>query len=217
MIEKNRKEFFDLIANVYAFYRQDFSTFAGGVWWEAMKPFDLKAVAEALSRHCVNPDSGQFMPKPADVVKMLQGSTLDSALVAWSKLERAISAVGSYQSVVFDDALIHRIVGEMGGWIGFGAKSMDEWPFVKNEFVNRYRGYKMRSQTPDYPPVLIGISEANNGKRGYNIEAPTLVGDQAQARLVLSGGSNKPILEFRQMDSGEAVEALGLVDARTAA
>src|SRR5690606_26216344 len=113
MIEQDRKAFFKLIADVSAFYGKDFSTFAGNVWWEAMKPFDFAAVADALNRHCVNPDSGQFMPKPADVVKMLQGSTQDSALVAWSKVDRAVRTVGTYRSVTFDDPLIQRVISEM--------------------------------------------------------------------------------------------------------
>lgn len=47
-----------LVSDVYAFYRQDFSAFAGKVWWQAMQPFDFSAVAQALNRHCVNPDTG---------------------------------------------------------------------------------------------------------------------------------------------------------------
>lgn len=184
-----------LISDVYAFYRQDSSTFAVKVWWQAMQPFDFTAVADALNRHCVNPDSGQFMPKPADVVKMLQGSTQDSALAAWAKVDRAVRTVGTYRSVVFDDALVHRVLTEMGGWIELGRKTEEEWPFVRNEFVSRYRGYRMRSETPEYPPHLIGLSEAQNAKTGFQIETPLLLGDSKAAELVARRGSNAPLLQ----------------------
>jgi len=85
MTEADREPFFTLLGDVYAFYRTDFSTFVGRVWWTAMQPYDLAAVNDAMGRHCANPDTGQYLPKPADVVRMLQGSTQDSALVAWAK------------------------------------------------------------------------------------------------------------------------------------
>lgn len=199
MIVSDKPSFFALIADVYAFYKSDFSEFAGRVWWEAMLPYDFAAVADALNRHCVNPDSGQFLPKPADVVKMLSGSTQDAALVAWSKVDRAVREVGTYRSVVFDDPVIHRVVTDMGGWVPLGAKEEDEWPFVRNEFVNRYRGYRMRSETPDYLPVLIGIAEAANSKAGFAIDAPLLIGNAKTAKAVLAGGSNKPLLGVTPM------------------
>jgi hypothetical protein len=216
MIDANRKQdFFNLIADVYAFYRQDFSKFAGGVWWQAMQPYDFEAVADALNRHCVNPDSGQFLPKPADIVKMLQGSTMDSALVAWAKVDRGVRSVGTYRSVVFDDPVIHRVVSEMGGWIQLGQKNEDEWPFVRNEFVNRYRGYRGRSQVPEYPPVLVGISEAQNSKNNLaHTEAPMLIGEKDQAAKVMRLGSKAPILPITQMGLIAANEALQIVDAR---
>lgn len=194
----------DLVSNVYAFYRQDFSKFAASVWINAMQPFDFDAVAGAMNRHCVNPDNGQFMPKPADIVKMLQGSTQDSALVAWSKVDAAVRHRGTYVSVVFDDPVIHRVLLDMGGWGLVGGKSEDEWAFVKNEFVNRYRGYKMRSETPDYPPVLIGISDAQNARQGFKKTAPVLIGNAEQAKRVMLGGTDKPMLGFSQMTASEA-------------
>lgn len=195
MNQQDMQRFTALIADVYAFYRQDFSPFAGRVWWQAMQPFDMAAVSEAFSKHCVNPDNGQFMPKPADIVKMLQGSTQDSALVAWTKLDQAVRTVGTYTSVAFDDPIIHRVIGDMGGWIMFGTKTEDEWPFLRNEFVNRYRGFKMRNETPEYLPVMIGIAEAQNTKNGFKTSGPALLGNPERAMQVVKGGSNTPLLQ----------------------
>src|SRR5260363_342723 len=54
-----------LIQGVYDFYGKDLSRFTLSLWWCAMRPYDLAAVTDALNRHCVNPDTGQFLPKPA--------------------------------------------------------------------------------------------------------------------------------------------------------
>lgn len=217
MIQVDRKPFFKLIADITAFYRKDFSEFSGNVWWEAMKPYDFAAVSDALNRHCVNPDVGQFMPMPADVVRMLQGSTQDSALVAWAKVDRAIRVVGTYRSVVFEDPLIHRVISEMGGWVALGTKDEKEWPFHKNEFVTRYRGYRGRSEVPEYPPVLIGIAETNNSKSGFQIEAPTLIGHPEKARQVMISGSNNQLIPIAQLGADLNAKTLRLMDQRGAA
>ncbi|OXI88537.1 hypothetical protein CFB50_08525 [Burkholderia sp. AU33423] len=199
MTPNDYEEFSNLIAGVFAFYKRDFSEFALGVWWAAMKPYDLAAVNDALGRHSVNPDSGQFMPMPADIVRMLGGSTQDAALVAWAKVDRAVRSCGTYNSVVFDDALIHRVIAEMGGWVLVGGKGEEEWPFVRNEFVNRYRGYKMRSETPEYLPVLIGMAEAQNHRTGHKSQPPVLIGDARTAHQVMLAGQDKPMLGFVRM------------------
>lgn len=210
MIDSDKKNFLLLISNVYAFYRQDISAFAGSVWWEAMKPYDFAAVSDAFNRHCINPDNGQFLPKPADVVRMLQGSSKDSALVAWSKVDKAIRSVGTYESVVFDDSLIHSVIADMGGWILLGNKKEDEWPFVKNEFENRYRGYSSRSITPEYKPVLVGLAEAQNEQVGFRSMKPRLIGDAKKATDVYMSGSvsHAPVVRL-----GDTAPVLKLVSA----
>jgi len=213
----DRQKFFGLIADIHAFYRKDFSTFAGGVWWMALAPFDFSAVADALNRHCVNPDNGQFMPMPADVVRMLQGSTQDAALVAWAKVDRSIRTIGTHKSVVFEDALIHRVVTEMGGWVMFGIKEDKEWAFFKNEFVTRYRGYRGRSEIPEYPPVLIGSYEAYNGTSGYAIAPPVLIGNPKQARAVMLAGSSVPMLAMQPLSTTTVASTLRLTNGRDAA
>ncbi|OWT68072.1 MULTISPECIES: DUF6475 domain-containing protein [unclassified Achromobacter] len=204
----DQPRFSALISDVFAFYRQDASQFAMNVWWQAMQPFDLAAVAEALNRHCVNPDSGQFMPKPADVVKMLRGSSQDSALVAWSKVDKAMRQVGPYQTVAFDDPVIHRVLEEMGGWIQLGDKTERDWPFIAKEFENRYRGYAMRNEIPEHSKVLIGITDANNQKQGFKVTAPVLIGDAASAKRVLLSGIDKPAIGFHRMEATEELPRL---------
>lgn len=206
---EDKPQFFKLIANVCAFYRQDFSEFAGSVWWQAMQPFDFAAVADALNRHCINPDSGQFMPKPADAMRMLKGSSLDSAMIAWSWVDKGIREVGTYESVVFHDALIHRVIADMGGWISLGTKTEDEWPFVAKEFQNRYKGYSSRNERPEYQKRLLGMAEAQNKQLGFKTMPPRLIGDPDRARLVHQQGADpaaRPIARLE--DAAAAVAAL---------
>lgn len=203
MTPQDSARFASLIGNVYAFYRQDHSEFAISVWWQAMKPFDFEAVADALNRHCVNPDTGQFMPKPADVVKMLRGSTQDSAMAAWSKVDKGIRQVGTYASVVFDDPIIHRVIHDMGGWVALGTKDEKEWPFVAKEFENRYRGYRVRNEVPEYPRQLLGIAESQNSREGRRSQPPVLIGNSDAAKRVLRGGTDQVLVGFERMSDSD--------------
>jgi hypothetical protein len=211
-LDRDFDRFLTVLTGVSDYYGKPLSEGVQQLYWQGLVQYDIEAVEKALWAHTQNPDSGQYMPKIADIVKMLQGSTADSALQAWSKVDRAVRSVGNYRSVVFEDPLIHRVITEMGGWIQFGTKTEDEWPFVRNEFVNRYRGYRMRGETPEYPPVLIGISEASNQKNNQkHREPPTLIGNPKQAERVMQLGTDKPILQIKQMDPEAASRMLRLV------
>jgi len=194
-------DFCMVLTSVGELYGKPVGEFAISLWWGALKDYDLLAVQEALSRHVRNPDSGQFMPKPADVVRMMQGSTQDSALSAWAKVDKAVRHVGPYKSVVFDDPLIHVVLHDMGGWTALGQKTDDEWPFVAKEFENRYRGFKARGEIPQYPPQMIGISDAHNSLGGFKQDQPMLIGDQSKAIQVMQKGTDRPLLGITRLAS----------------
>lgn len=167
------------------------------LWFNAMKPFTVAAFEAALQNHILEPERGRFMPQPADLMAFLEGTSSDRGNLAWTKLETAVQRVGTYASVVFDDALIHRVVADMGGWMEFGRKTTDAWPFVKNEFVKRYRDYASRRASPDYQPVLVGILEAGNGQTGQVHTAPPMfVGDPHLCRLVMERGVREDLVQI---------------------
>jgi len=182
--------FVDIIQAVSEQYGKRLSDSVLALYWQGLQDFELIAVRDALGRHLRNTDTGQFMPKIADIIKMLQGSSLDSALNAWAKVDRALRQVGPYETVVFDDPLIHRVLHDMGGWMMLGQKTDDEWPFVAREFEQRYRGFKSRNERFEYPAKLIGVSEAHNSKEGHKTAQPMLIGDATQAKAVMLAGAN---------------------------
>lgn len=189
------------------------------IYWQGLGDLDLSAVRHALNAHIQNPDTGQFMPKIADIRRMLGGSTQDAALVAWAKVDSAVRHVGTYADVVFDDALIHRVLHDMGGWVALGTRSEDEWPFVAREFENRYRGFRMRGERPEYPRQLVGITNASNLRTGHPVQTPRLIGDVSRCEAVMVGGTDRPLIGFAS--AGDAAARVGsrvrLVDTRKSA
>lgn len=204
--------FRELLQGVYDFYSKDLSRFALDVWWNALRQYDLDVIRRAMSMHCTNPDTGQFCPKPADVVRMVGGTTRDAALMAWNKVQEAVSRAGSYRSVCFDDPIINRCLLDMGGWPDMCAKPMDELPFVERNFCDRYRAYKTHGGAPGHPAYLVGLCEAVNAQKGFKSEPPMLVGDAEAAKRVMLGGSDIPLIP---VTAGEhAATLLRLVSGR---
>jgi hypothetical protein len=194
-------KFFVMLNGISDYYGKQISKGVMRLYWEGLRQYDFEAVEKAFWTHTQNPDTGQFMPKIADVAKYLKGRTVDQASQAWSKVDKAIRMVGTYQDVVFDDPIIHRVIEDMGGWISFGNKREDEWPFVQNQFENRYRGFVMREEIPEHQARLIGIANAQNAQHGFPLNVPVLVGDKGKAEAILRSGSNHVALEFQSAAS----------------
>ena len=212
MAPTDRESFAALLSGVCEYYGRAISPELMAIYWEGLSLYSFEEVRAAFSRHVQNPDTGQFLPKIADVVKALAGTTSDAAMVAWTKVDRAVQHVGTYETVVFDDALIHRVVADMGGWGLLGQKKIDEWPFVAKEFQTRYRGYLTRRDAFDYPRKLIGIFDRDNRQRGFDDQPVKLIGNPKLAGMVFERGSERAAIEVTELG-----EAAGKLLAETAA
>ncbi len=213
-LEKDFDRFLTVLTGVSDYYGKPLSEGVQQLYWQGLAQYDIEAVEKALWDHTQNPDNGQFMPKISDLVRAMQGRTQDQAAVAWSKVDKAIRHVGTYQDVVFDDPIIHRVITDMGGWIWFGQQIEDEWPFVAKNFENRYRGYKLQGVVPDYYPVLTGLANAQNQTNGYKGNPPMMIGNAKEAERVMRMGTDKPLIAMTPMSAEAANKTLRLVHNR---
>lgn len=195
MTDQDKREFKELITSVLAFYRQDASTFALQVWWAACEHYDMEQVRRALNAHAVDPERGQFAPKPADIVKALAGTKTDRARVAWGKAFDAMQRIGAYRSVAFDDPVIHAVIEDLGGWTKVCRSDMEELSHLERRFCEAYRAYSGR---PDmaFPAKLIGEFEAINRHEGRKVAPPVLIGDPQKAADVLRLGGTGAKTQF---------------------
>lgn len=187
-----RGQFGELLAGILQVYEKSYNTVVLNIWWEVLKKYDLVAVESAFFQHLESPDTGQYAPKPGDVVRYIDGSTEDRALKAWALVRRSINEIGAHSSVVFPDPLIHVVITEMGGWPSLCGVSMDEMPFKGREFENRYRSC-LRHPPTGYPRLLFGLSSLQNLSGKHKPDPPLLAGAREQCTLVYSGGySERP-------------------------
>lgn len=179
------------------------------VFFEVLKGYEIEEIERAVMGHLADPDSGMYAPKPADIVKRIDGNANSRATMAWAKVSKAITKVGQYDSVAFDDPLIHAIIEDMGGWVVICASTEDEIRFRAAEFERRYRGYMV---TPPlrYLTHLPGIFETQNVVNGYQPEPPVLIGDRQKALAVFRSGARGETLQVSDMRSAVKAETIAL-------
>ena len=190
MQEFDKAAFETLMISTAGMYNRQLDSLTIGMYFNALARFDINDVRTGFNRHIQNPDSGQYWPKPADIIRNLQGASETRSGAAWTVVDKTVRTVGPYQNVVFDDPVIHAVISDMGGWITLCNSSAEDYPFRANEFKKRYAGY-LNNPPSDYPKMLIGISQATNDAAGKkHIDKPRVIGCIDTARLVYSGGAN---------------------------
>lgn len=198
---EERRRFASLLTALSDYYKSEISKAVAGLYWQGLMQYDYEAIERAFWAHTQSPDeNGRWFPKIADLRKILEGSTQDQGALAWSRVDTAVRVRGTWDDVVFDDALIHRVVADMGGWVLLGAKDDKEWPFVAKEFQQRYRAYRQRGESPDYPARLTGMANAHNAANSLPILPPVLIGDQEKAKQVFKRGSGASLLGMTQIN-----------------
>ncbi|EMN7430334.1 hypothetical protein WB904_002863 [Vibrio parahaemolyticus] len=186
----NKKRFAEILITNMAIYEKEVSGPMLNIWLEDLGQFDIHAIEQAFQRHRTNPDNGRFAPKPADITRLIGGTSSDRALSAWAKVKRGISSAGAYSTVVFDDVLIHTVLTDMGGWEEICRTNVEEMPFVAKEFENRYRT-ELFHPSMKHPKKLIGTTERENVSNGIGVtEPPITIGNIEQCRLTYKTGSN---------------------------
>ena len=199
MEASDRREFTTHLANAWTLYGKPLTPGTLDIFWHGLKPYAFEAVKRALNLHIVDPDRGQYAPKPADLIRLIEGDTETQALRAWGKALDGLKRAGVYASVVFDDPLIHTVITDMGGWVGLGQMKTADETYRGHEFARRYRGYLAQRALPAYPERLKGLIEKQNAAAGYDegIPEPILLGDPAKARRVLAGTVPGAIADHR--------------------
>jgi len=199
-----------LVTQVLAYYRQDVSEFALSVWKEACAPFTIEQVRKALTAHATDAEKGQFAPKVADVVRLLSGTKTDRAQLAWGKAFDAMSRIGAYQDVVFDDPAIHACIEDLGGWPKVCRSETKELSYMQHRFCESYKAYVGRG-TFDYPRRLAGdrSPDSEYEKKGISPPKPALVGNIEDCRNVFRGGvTGKSAITFADMADAVATRLL---------
>lgn len=141
------------------------------VFAAALNGYGLKEISRALSVHV---RTSKFMPRPADLIELLEGTAEARAQTAWQKVMAAQRRCSGYCSVAFDDPLIHYSIERLGGWTELSEMMKKDKPFRERDFIAWYvKGERAGIGWKDVPSHLAGLHELSNRQCGKD---PALLG-----------------------------------------
>lgn len=191
MTREDYPKFLSYLSGVMTLYRQETTEFTIRMWWRLCQRFTLAQFMQAMDAHVADAQEGRFVPMPAHIVKLLHGTHAEQAQIAWGKLYSAMMQIGAWQNVCFDDALIHRVAQDMGGWPRLCASKSNEIGFLQTQFCKSYQAYAVRvaaKETVQYEPMLVGLRDADEAYERFRLNAPgvVLIGDGNKCHALMA-------------------------------
>ncbi len=154
---EDKKKFADLmmaLAEVFDNGREP-SAVKVEIYFKALERFGISEIDKAVS-NMINTRVFASFPKPAEIIQEIDGSAEEAALKAWSKVSYAMKHVGQYESVVFDDPVIHSVIEAMGGWHQMQEPNAYHPVFSQKEFMNLY---PIKARCGNHPEKCMGLFE----------------------------------------------------------
>lgn len=95
MLPNDKPEFALLLAKTWRFYGKAIDPETVADWHDLLEEFPMEAVRQAFKRHLTDPERGQYLPKPADVIRHLPAAAVGDGRPgpdeAWGLLLRFIT------------------------------------------------------------------------------------------------------------------------------
>lgn len=171
MKNEDKRAFFDLMMAAGEVYGREVTQPMAAIYFSALANVSIDQVQEAMMTHMQNPDSGQFFPKPADLIKQMTGTTKqqdaaieDKAAIAWACIERDIRRIGSYGTLKLDDKQALATVKAMGGWQSICQTETSKMEWKRKEFIRMYETFE-RMPLEALPSSLPGRIEMSEVKQ----------------------------------------------------
>lgn len=169
MRNEDKRAFFDLLLAAGEVYGREVTQPMAAIYFSALANVSIEQVQAAMMSHMQNPDSGQFFPKPADLIKQMTGTTKqqeaaieDRAALAWACIERDIRRIGSYGTLKLEDKQAMAAVKAMGGWQSICQTEISKMEWRRKEFIRMYETFERTplEALPSSLPGRIELSEA---------------------------------------------------------
>lgn len=171
MKEQDKSAFRDMMMAAGEVYGREITKPLLQMYFAALAQVGIEKVQAAMMAHMQNPDSGQFFPKPADIIKQMTGTTKqqdaaieDKAAIAWACIERDIRRIGSYGTLKLEDKQALATVKAMGGWQSICQTETSKMEWKRKEFIRMYETFE-RMPLEALPSSLPGRIEMSEVKQ----------------------------------------------------
>lgn len=142
----DRQKLVQTLVGVHGFYDRELTEFAIRVWEEAVRDIPIADIELAFRRHLSDPQRGQFMPKPADIIRQLRGDETDRALMAWGVVIARAKSGGGF--IASDCEATRQAIQAMGGWSALCRADESQNGFLQRRFTDLFATYARRAEAP---------------------------------------------------------------------
>jgi hypothetical protein len=141
---------------------------------------DILRVANILAR------TSKFFPKPVEFREHIVPDLDTEVSLALDKVEKAFYGAGVYQTVIFDDPVIHKVIESLGGWVAYCEQPEKDVTWWKKDFAKLYKQYAPRIKTGEItaPKQLLGQHAMNNVDEPGWVDRPALIGDHKELKQI---------------------------------
>lgn len=105
MLIEQKVEFSAVLAAALAVYSKSITAGMADLYFAALQQYDLQVVREGLTRHLQDALSGQYAPKPADIIRQIQASTHDGRPEGDEAWSIATTAIDESATAVLTDEI----------------------------------------------------------------------------------------------------------------
>jgi len=145
MNTEDKNKFKEIMTMISINYNEEINLPKLKLWWTLFNHYPIQAFEKAVYAHITCPDSGMFSPKPANITKMIQGTTKQNeqnieseAELAWTSILNAIRGVGSYGSPKFKNPKVAATINAMINWSQLCGCTVSDLDWKKKEFISLY-------------------------------------------------------------------------------
>lgn len=170
MKKEDKKEFGKILVVTGEIYDKQITASLIKVYFEVLKDYTLDELKRALELHIKDREEGKFFPRPSNFINQIEADEGVLAILAWDKAYKGIKQGAYYDTMIFDDPVIHMVITQMGGWIEFSDLLIKDTPYRRAEFIKLYKHFQ--KHPIDAPKRLAGFHEMNNRREGYLKDIP---------------------------------------------
>lgn len=191
MENKDFKNFCKDLAGLGEMFGKQINDTLYELYWEFLKDLsleDFNRAANILAR------TSKFFPRPVEFREQVLPDITVRASLAYNKIHNAFISAGAYSTVIFDDAVIHAVIDNLGGWVKYCNLTDDEVKWWRKDFERLYRDmYPLVARGELIPPRTLPGLYAIDSHATDTAQKPVIIGDKQKAlawvkELILEGG-----------------------------
>lgn len=98
--------------------------------FRVLSQYELADIENALGAHLQDGEGGQYAPRPADIVRKLEGSKDSQVALAWADFRQATRS-----GEMPDDPALQQVIRRLGGLEFLGDKKSRDLDFMREQFA----------------------------------------------------------------------------------